>query len=130
MARKKFSDEQIAQILVEGAYKGDIYVSQQYGITDRTVRNWKNRLGFDVKFSKLFHDKKRLFEREWATELPVAIKAAIEACKRSVQSLDPSDPNGAHAIAGILKILSEIATMREVLDARLAGQNREDDPQD
>lgn len=130
MARKKFTDDQILQILVEAAYKGDDYVSKLYGITDRTVRNWKNRLNFDVGFSKLFYEKKRLFEREWATELPTAIKAAIEACKRAVQSLDPSDPDGAHAIAGILKILSEIATMREVLDARLSGQDRENDTQD
>ncbi len=125
-----FNHERAARILVEAAYKGDSHACQAYHITERTLRNWRQRLDVDAHFSAIFHEKKQLFERSWADELPAAIRATIEAAKRAAQQLDAADPDGAHAIAGLLKILSEIATMREILDARLTGTAGKDHPQD
>lgn len=125
-----FNYERAARILVEAAYRGDSHACQTYHITERTLRNWRQRLDIDAHFSTIFREKKRLFERGWSDELPSAIRATVDAAKRAAQQLDPSDPDGAHAIAGLLKILSEIATMREILDARLTGTPGTDHPQD
>ncbi len=130
MARKKFSDDQIAQILVDAAYHGDQAAAQSHDITERVLRKWRTRLNVDVQLEELFHKKRHVMEQNWASDLPAAITAAITAAKTSALSLDPRDPDSAHAIAGILKILSDIATTQEVLNARLSGPSRQTPAQD
>lgn len=130
MARKKFSDEQIAQILVEAAYYGDQATANKYGISQRTLYRWRDFAENRPDLTRLIRQKKIAFERGWADEAASALKAGLEFLKEAAQKADRTDPNVIHAVAGAVKIASEVLITREVLDARLAGANREDDTQD
>lgn len=46
MQRSKFSAEQITQILQEASVKGTaLEVARKYGITDKTIYNWRKKFG-------------------------------------------------------------------------------------
>lgn len=130
MARKKFSEDQIAQILVEAAYYGDNKTANDYQINLRTILRWRRLSENNPHLLKLISKKKIAFERGWADEAAGAIKAGLEFLKSAAHQANKTDPAVIHAIAGAVKIASDVLIAREVLDARLTGQDRENDTQD
>jgi hypothetical protein len=116
--------ELAATILAESAFADDQTILQRYGITYQTLYNYRKRLRSDGKLLEFFIQKKAALEREWAHELAPAIREAIRFLRRAASSADPGDPNAIHAVAGALKILSEVSMTREVIDARLAHADR------
>lgn len=128
-----FRPELAATVLVEAAYSSDKEAAKKYGITERTIRNWKKRLDTDPDFSVLFQNKRQVFEATWADEAPEALKAGIEFLKHAAlqaKKINSSKPELIHAVAGSTKILFEILAVKQVLDVRIPQQNRPNDPQD
>lgn len=123
MARA-FNYERAATILAEAAFVDEQKILQRYKITQRTLYNYRQRLHHDPKLSEFFVQKKSVLEREWSNELAPAIREAIRFLQQAARKADPSDPAAIHAVAGALKILSEVSITKEVIDARLAGQDR------
>ena len=115
-----FNYERAAAVLVDALYRGDVEAAQRHGVTRRSLYNWRYRLATDQRLAQLFDEKRRQAEAEWVPQFVPAIRDAVEFLRRAAQELDPTDPDAVHAVAGALKILSEIAMMKEVLDARLA----------
>lgn len=115
-----FNHELAATVLVEAIYIGDRQAAQKYGVSERTIRNWRKRLADDPHFAAFFQHKKSASERDWGADLIPAIRASIEFVQRAARELDTANPEAVHAVAGALKILTEVALTREVIDARLA----------
>ena len=129
MARKKFSKEQIAQILVESVYLGERETADKYQIATITIQRWWRKVEIDTELFKLVEIKKRMFSRKWVDKAGAFIDQAFDYLNNASHSKNVT-PEMVHAIAGALKIASEIVAIREVLDARLSGQDRENDTQD
>ncbi len=127
---KQHTLQQMAGILAEAAYYGDSQTAAKYGVSVRTLQRWRERLAEDQSLQAAFERARAAFEQEWASEAIVAIKAGLQFLAKAAQTAKASDPAAIHAVAGGVKIASEILTVREVLDARLSGSNRTDDPQD
>lgn len=125
---KRLNYELVAQILVEAAYLGDRETCEKYGITTRTIRNYRKRLREDAELSEIFRIKNRAFTSDWGDEASEAIQNTIHFLGKAAASQDPAMPNPdmIHAMAGSLKILSQVDMMKKVLDVRLAGANRPD----
>lgn len=121
----RFNNELAAIILVESVFFGDKTTAAKYGISTRTIRNYRKRLNEDTQFSASFQEKKERMEREWAHEMPAAIRASIEFLRKAANDAKTDDPDAIHAVAGALKILSEVALTKEIIDARLTVSNRQ-----
>jgi hypothetical protein len=121
--------DRVASILVEAAFFGDPQASQRWGITERTIRNYRAKLDEDSELSSFFLVKKQAFESEWATEIPMAIRAGIHFLGEAAKKANPTDPDTIHAIAGAVKILAEVGLTKEIIDARLGRYDREDGAQ-
>ena len=124
MPMGNFKYELASIILVEAVFFGDKTTAAKYGISTRTIRNYRKRLSEDAKFSALFQEKKEHAEQEWAHEMPAAIRASIDFLRKAANSAKTDDPDAIHAVAGALKILSEVAITKQVIDARLTVSNR------
>lgn len=104
---------------------GDRAAAEKYEVSVRSLEAWRSRLSSDDVLVEFFRNKKRLQDEAWGDQIPTALSGGIDFLKRSSQEADPKDPEAIHAIAGYIKILSDVAMTRKVIDARLAGQNRE-----
>lgn len=109
-----------ASILIEAAYFGDKEAAERWGVTSRTIRNYRLRLDDDPQLSVIFHEKKQLWESTWAEEAPAALRAGIRFLMRAAREANPKDPEAIHAVAGAFKLLAEIVFTKDVLDVRLA----------
>lgn len=119
-----FNYDLASSALVDAAYMGDKGAAEKYGVTTRTVRRWRDRLDTDAHLSSFVREKKILTDQEWASELPSAIRASIRFVRESAKESKLGSPDATKVVADALKILAEVALTREILDARLAGQNR------
>lgn len=123
---QKLDYDRAASILVEAAYYGEQVTAARWGVTDRTILNYRNRLDEDKELSDIFALKKAAFENEWAKEIPAAIRSALRFIVRAGEEANPKDPTAIFAIAGALKIVAEIELTREIINARLDRQYRTD----
>ncbi len=129
MGRKKFTKEQIAQIIVETMFGNVHEVAKKYGIAERSIMRWYDKVEIDVELSDLVKEKRRLFQKRWVEPAGAFLNQAFVYLQKVANTPNQS-PDMVHAIAGAMKIASEIITIREILDARLTGENRVDDTQD
>lgn len=120
------SVEQISLILIDAAYMGDKKAAQKWGITDRSVRRYRARMATDSELSAYVLKRKQQAEKTWAEDLSLAIKAGIAFLSESTQALSKRDPEAVKAVNESVKTLTDVAIMREVLDARLAEYRQTD----
>lgn len=111
--------DRVATILVDALYKGDDHAANAWGITKRTIRNYRQRLREDEALSAIFLEKKLLAEQAWADDLPAAIREGIDYLRKAPRHLDYT-PDNVHAVTGAVKILAELDIVRTVLNARYA----------
>ncbi len=106
-------------ILVEAAFFGDAKAAHHYGITTRTIRNYRNLLENNEEISAIFLQKQQEFELNWVSRIPKAIIAGIEFINRAAQTADPANPYAISAMADAIKALAEIGLTKEILDAKI-----------
>lgn len=116
-----FQRERAAQIIAEAVMGGITATCDKYGISQRTFHRWRARLtAGDTILAEKVTVKMAALERDWAEELPEAIRAAIAFLKRSGEVADAKDPQAIHSVAGALKILTDVTLSRRLIDAKIA----------
>src|SRR3990172_2646142 len=114
----------IALILVEALFFWDVRTAKRWGITNRTIINYRYRLDEDQELASLFAIKRKDFEDSWAAEIPMAVRAGIHYLLEAFGKLEYNAEN-MYAITGAIKILAEMGLTKDIIDARLAGYDRE-----
>lgn len=109
----QFPYEKAAIILAEAELYGDKRVSLRWGITDRTIRNYRARAVEDPQLSSLFQLKSQLLEREWTADATKALKVSLDKLIELVK--DDGKPEQIHAVAGAIKIVGELKIASDAL---------------
>lgn len=115
----RLDNEKVATILVEALFFGDTRTAEKWGIHKQTVKNYRKRLHNDTNgLVPIFKHKKNLFENDWAAEMPVTLRMALDFIQRASQKIDYS-PEAVHAMAGAYKIVADIALTKDMIDVKL-----------
>lgn len=120
---ENFNRNRAATALVEAVYRGDKYAAKHWGVTVRSIQNWRVRLLDDAALVELFTHKRDEAEKNWAADAPLAIRAAVIFILRAAQEAEVT-PEMVHATAGAMKLLADMVLTKQVLDARLAQSDR------
>ncbi|GAA6759255.1 hypothetical protein [Thermus oshimai] len=115
----RFNRARAAFVLAEAELLGDAAACAKYGLSDRTLRNYRARLQRDPELAALFRERLGALGKRWEEELAPAILEAVNFLKRAAREANPRDPEVIEAVAGALKTLAEIALTKEVIEARL-----------
>jgi len=124
MASPNFDRDKAARILLDAIVMGDQAACDKHDISLRSLYRYRSRLEDDPELAKAVIEKKRIQDEKWADQIPTAIASCIDFLRRASQDCKTDDPDAVHAIAGAIKIMGEVSMTREVIDARLAEQNR------
>lgn len=127
---KQFDYDRAARALIEAIHYGDDVAAQRFGVTKRSIRRWRAKSQIDQELSHKVRELKDLDNRDWAKRLVDGILAQIDYATRAAQEANPKDPEAIHANTASLRALSEIAIVKDILDARYAGQNRAENQED
>lgn len=126
---RKFNHERAATVLAEAALVGDEKAANNHGVSVRSVEVWRARLNTDPLLVEFFANKTQAATSDWADDINDAIKAGVDFLKRAANQASPMHPDVIHAVAGAVKLLSEVQMTKRVLDARIAGANRPQHPE-
>ena len=116
--------DKAAAILVDAAYRGDEAAAELWGVSQRTVKRYRARIDTDDQLALAVQEKRQLVEQDWADTLPNTIRAAAEFIERAAKQGNPKDPNMVHAVAGGMKLVSEVMFVKQMLDARFKTDER------
>ncbi len=116
-----------AKAVLEATVAGDEATCEKYGISRRTLFRWRKALGRGKPRAPLDNlaqsvtEKRVELEGDWAAEIPKALQAAVAFLLRSAEpgGADPKDPDAIHAVAGAMKMLSEVSATWKLLDVRI-----------
>lgn len=126
MSNTRIDNERAASILVEAIFYGELTTANRWGISPKTIQRYRERLNEDDKLSVIVQLKKREFERDWVNEVPGALRSGIRFLQTAFQQLDPANAENVHAVAGAIKLLTEVQLTKQVIDARYLTGNRTD----
>lgn len=120
--------ERVARILVEAEYHKDQEVCEKYGITTRTLRNYRKKLAENSKLSDIFRLKEKKYSADWAQDASVAISSAFRFLGKVIDQTDlkEADPAMIRAVAGAVKIMTQAEQTKRMIDARISEPDRED----
>jgi hypothetical protein len=122
--------ERAAAVLLDALYTTDQKAAERYGVSLRSVQGWRRMLAEDSEFAAFFATKKEQFDAAWADTLPIALKEGVgllAECARAIRSDARMMKNPAviAAVAGAVKICAEVYLTGKVIDARIAGTDRQ-----
>ncbi len=118
------SADRKAAIVLHAMVKGDESALDKFEVSGRTLRRYRQQIESDPKLAEAVQRLKDKLEEDWAQSLPGAIRACLSFLAEAPEQLVPS-PEAVHAVAGAMKLLTEVADRRRILDARLASQARQ-----
>lgn len=104
--------DRVAQILVDAYLIGDPRAAKHWGITDRTIRNYRARMETDEALSSRFLQKKREVEADWVDTSKRFLARSIAKLEDLVQS---AGPDQIREVAGAIKIVGELDVVRSAL---------------
>lgn len=120
----KFNAERSATILADASLTTDAIAARKWGITPKSIYNWRERLETDPLFSELFIRKREALVHDWLGDAPIALRSAIDFIKRAAELGNPEDPDQVKAVNEAFKTLTEVVATKQVLDARITQQVR------
>jgi len=119
-----------ARIMAEAMFETDKAVAKRYGINQSIISRWRKELDGDDEFALAVQEKVAALDSEWAAEVPLALRKAVEFLGRAADSADPTQYQNIRAIAGAFKLVNEGAIAKAVIDARLVDEAGEEDQPD
>lgn len=116
----------IALILIESLFFGDNKAARRWGVTTRTIRNYRRMLEDSSELSTIFLERRREFEADWAKRIPASIIAGIDFLGEAARKADVTDPEVIRAVSEAVKTLAEVGLAKEIIDARFNQYDRPD----
>lgn len=125
---KSFKRELAAAILVEALYTTDKDTCEKYGISIRSLQNYRQRLATDAELALIFARRQKDSYSLWVDEVPVALFKAIKFIGQAADSVSVDanyrrNPMVIEAVAGALKLVAEVHFANKVITARLINEN-------
>jgi hypothetical protein len=124
MAAPTVDLERASLILVEAMFYGDKRAAKKWQIAPVTVERYRKRLNTDSELKALVVKKRREYEQDWVKDIPIAVRGGIQWLSQAFLDLEPTAEN-VHAVAGAIKLLTEIGLTKELIDARLGKLGNE-----
>jgi len=120
-----FNQERAAKALVDAILMGDRTAAEKYKVTERSIREWRDRLDIDSHFSAFFQKLRDQKNESWAEELPAALASCINFLKEAGQVAKRDDPDAIAAITAAAETLADMALTQKVVDERIRAARAE-----
>ncbi len=121
-AGKNFDYERAANVLLSCLLNGVKQAAKDFGISERTVSNYKVRLSEDPYLAYLYTEKKNRYDEELSIRLTKACNSCLDFIERAAQS-DEMTPEMIHSVVGALKISADIRATEKLMSARIGQLN-------
>jgi len=114
MAKK--TPERCALILAEADLFGDEITARRWGVTARSIRNYRTRASTDPKFFEVFREKKQMLLSNWQEDATKTIRACLAELNQKIPlAQTEEDAKVILAIAQACKVVGELKLMNDAI---------------
>jgi hypothetical protein len=119
-AKEKIDKTFAARVLADATVMKDKAVAAKHGIDEKTIGNYRRRLGTDTELADIFHNLQTLRNEKWAAQIPESIRRAMAFLDRCATECNPQIPEQVEQVNEYLKVLIEAQAMQEYIARRFA----------
>lgn len=127
--RGGFNREFAASVLIAAVYVSDAEACAKYGVSLRSLQNYRRRLITDSKFAEVFATKKAELDKEWAQDFIVPLKKgaqflleAFESCRADKQYI--KNPVVIQAVAEAVRLCADVVLTSKAIDAQFGDTDQ------
>jgi predicted regulator of amino acid metabolism with ACT domain len=120
---RSFNYERAAMVLCDAVMLGDRKAAQKWGVSLRSICNWRESLENDEKLRNLMQEYRQAQTEKWLEDIPTAMSAMIEFFTRAAQESNPQAATAADIVAAF-EAIADVESTQKIIAARLkdAGQ--------
>lgn len=127
--RGGFNKEFAAMVLIAAVYVSDPEACAKYGVSPRTLQNYRRRLITDSAFAEVFATKKKLLDREWAEDFIVPLKKGAQFLLEAFESVRTDkqyikNPVVIQAVAEAVRLCADVVLTSKAIDAQFSDPNQ------
>ena len=112
---KKIDKMRAAMILAHATMRGDPATLEYWGITQQTLRQYRDLIGKDAELTQLYHRHLEDLANDWRASINRALSKSIAFIDRASEKADPADPAVIEAMTKAIAVLGEISIAIEAL---------------
>jgi hypothetical protein len=109
-----FDRRRAARILADAAMMGDAKAAERWGVTDRSILNWRQRLENDDELAQAFVEELRKAEEDWRSERLKFLRLGLSKLTELVGKAD--GPHDIRSVAEAVKVVGELQVASDVLN--------------
>lgn len=113
MAAPTFDRDRALRILLDAFDLGDRKAAEHWKVSERTIRNYRERLAGDPELAGAFQQKRAELERDWRQARRRALRSGITRLEQLIQEAGVKQLRD---VAGAVKILGDLEVVAGVLD--------------
>ncbi|MBD2462267.1 helix-turn-helix domain-containing protein [Oscillatoria sp. FACHB-1407] len=118
---KRFNVVRAASALVEATLKTDKQVSIEFGVSIRTIEQWRSRLKVDEELQREFRRMANEKLSQWVGEIPNSLELAIGFIASAARTGDTTNPDMVKAITGAIATLNDVFVIQAAIQQRQQG---------
>jgi hypothetical protein len=130
--RGGFNHDVAASVLISAVYTSDDEACAKYGVSVRSLQNYRKRLAVDAKLADIFATRKALLDKAWAEDFVAPLRKGAQFLLEAFESVrnDPlfrKNPVVIQAVAEAVRLCADVVLTSKVIDAQFSNS---DQPQD
>jgi primosomal protein N'' len=130
MSCPQYSIEKKAAVLVDASFVADREAADQHGVHRSTIVRWRAKMDEDPELAEAYAEmyREEVQDQDWLQDATETVQQAFSFLRRAADELDAGDPDAVKAVAMAVQTVTEAKLTAEVIDARLAEQDRQHQP--
>lgn len=127
--RGGFNHDFAATVLIAAVYLSDAEACAKYGISVRSLQNYRKRMVSDAILADIFATKKSKLDKEWAQDFIVPLRKgaqflleAFESCRSDKQYI--KNPVVIQAVAEAVRLCADVVLTSKAIDAQFGDPDQ------
>jgi hypothetical protein len=106
-------------VLCDAVIMGDRKAAQKWGVSLRSICNWRDNLENDEKLRNLMQLYRQKQTEKWLEDIPIALSGIIRFVNEATHELSPSKAEDLIAVVTALEAIADVKMTEKILEARL-----------
>jgi len=130
--RGGYNREFAACVLIAAVYISDDEACARYGVSLRSLQNYRKRLITDDTLAEVFATKKAELDRQWANDFIAPLRKgaqflleAFESCRSDKQYI--KNPSVIQAVAEAVRLCADVVLTSKAIDAQFSKSDQPPD---
>lgn len=126
-SKPSYSTQKKAAVLVDACFVADRKAAEDHGVSRSSIIRWRRQMDERPELAEAYCElyQEEVQGQDWLQDATETVQNAFSFLRKAAGELDPADPEAVKAVAMAVQTVTEAKLTAEVINARLAEQDRQ-----